>query len=201
MPPLTLLRPLLFLSILLPPTTHAIGRSRHPESPDRGINCLGSSQCSFTTNNSPNILFEFNRTVSLPSPNNFLLPGPPLPPRALYFRNEHIACAENALLGSICLFLQGSGVPDTGVPGFVVRRRVQDLLDHGCRFCGSVPVSGDNRPLAAGVLTSNYVLGKGCKGVCELGRDVVLWEGMGNWTFVDGDSREPREGRIEYTGD
>ncbi|KAL9016863.1 MAG: hypothetical protein Q9185_005813 [Variospora sp. 1 TL-2023] len=177
--------------------------------PARGINCLGSSQCSFTTVNSGNILLEFNRTASSSPPPSSLtlnfLPGPPLPPRALYRNGEHILCAENALVGSICVFLQGAAVPATGVPGFVVRRRVQDLLDHGCKFCGSVPVSGDNRPAAAGVLTSNYVRRKGCQGVCELKRETNLWMGRGNWTFPDWGNRrkgvEPTEGRIEYEGD
>ncbi|KAL8930242.1 MAG: hypothetical protein Q9208_000859 [Pyrenodesmia sp. 3 TL-2023] len=156
-----------------------------------GINCQGSSQCSFTTVDSPNILREFNLTASgvLPSspsppPINFL-PGLPLLAHELYFRNEHILCAENALVGSICVFLQGDDVPEAGVPGFVITRRIHDLVYHGCKFCGTVPVSGDNRPFAAGVLKSNYVRGKGCQGVCKLGRERVFWEGRGNWTFVD----------------
>ncbi|KAI4207181.1 MAG: hypothetical protein LQ346_000675, partial [Caloplaca aetnensis] len=98
----------------------------------------------------------------------------------------------NALLGSICLFLQGAAVPAAGVPGFVVKARLRDLLRHGCLFCGSVPVSGDNRRAAAGVLTSNYVLGKGCQGVCDLRRQRVFWEGRGNWTFVDAERNTVR---------
>ncbi|KAL8761320.1 MAG: hypothetical protein Q9184_002562 [Pyrenodesmia sp. 2 TL-2023] len=155
---------------------------------------MGSSQCSFTTVNSPHILREFNLTASgiRPPSSPAFLPGLPLVPRELYFRNEHILCAQNALVGSICIFLQGEAVPVAGVPGFVITRRIRDLVDHGCKFCGSVPVSGDNRPFAAGVLTSNYVRKKGCQGVCGLGRKRVFWEGSGNWTFLD---REARGGK------
>ncbi|KAL8899140.1 MAG: hypothetical protein Q9207_006350, partial [Kuettlingeria erythrocarpa] len=117
----------------------------------------------------------------------------------LYFRDEHIICAENALLGSICLFLQGRAVPAAGVPGFVVKARLRELVRHGCLFCGSVPVSGDNRPLAAGVLTSNYVLGKGCHGVCDLRRKRVFWEGRGSWTFKDAERGEV--GRLRISPD
>lgn len=65
-------------------------------------------------------------------------------------------------------------------------------------------MSGDNRPFAAGVLTSNYVRGKGCQGVCALRRERVFWVGSGDWTYVDreadggkGVGGAPRLGSIE----
>ncbi len=193
---LHLLALLLLLHHLLPRSHAGIVAAASSSGSNLGINCRGSSQCSFTTVNSPNILREFNISAHgvppsspSPPPTNFL-PGLPLLARELYFRDERIICAQNALLGSICLFLQGGAVPAAGVPGFVVKARLRDLLRHGCLFCGSVPVSGDNRPGAAGVLTSNYVLEKGCQGVCDLRRKRVFWEGRGSWAFIDQERSE-----------
>ncbi|KAL8864116.1 MAG: hypothetical protein Q9198_010080, partial [Flavoplaca austrocitrina] len=110
-----------------------------------GINCYGSSQCSFTTVNSPDILREFNSTLytahgttpssnpdlpgSLPFPNSRSRPSTqppyfPLPDLELFFKGEHIICARNVpwLVGSICVFLQGDHVPASGVPGFIIKR-------------------------------------------------------------------------------
>ncbi|KAL8669930.1 MAG: hypothetical protein Q9168_005510, partial [Polycauliona sp. 1 TL-2023] len=162
----TILIHLFFLFNSLHALTHT---STTPKHADWGINCAGSSQCSFTTVNSPNILREFNSTLytahgSTPSSHPFL-PGSlplqtnqsaaadsnnnnnkqtiytPLPDFELFFAGEHIICAPNLswLTGSICLFLQGDAVPTTGVPGFLIKRLVSDLLDHNCKFCGSVP--------------------------------------------------------------
>ncbi|KAL8802699.1 MAG: hypothetical protein Q9182_003657 [Xanthomendoza sp. 2 TL-2023] len=138
----------------------------------RGINCRGSSQCSFTTNNTPNLLAEFNTTLTLgtgTSPSSKpTLPNGPIMDLELFFTGEHIICARNLhwLVGSICLFLQGDHIPPGGVPGFVIKRLVHQLSGHGCLFCGSVPVSEDNEPYRLGVLTSNYVVDEGCQGVC-----------------------------------
>lgn len=115
---------------------------------------------------------EFNSTVHN-GPGNSSdshLWGGPLPDLELWYKGEHIVCAENLrwLQGSICLFLEGENVPRNGVPGFVIKQRIHDLLYHGCKFCGSVPVLGDNRAKEAGLLTSNYVFAKGCQGVCKV---------------------------------
>ncbi|KAL8996976.1 MAG: hypothetical protein Q9169_003627 [Polycauliona sp. 2 TL-2023] len=184
--------PITILLLLLAPTLHALhGSYPNPYSGrrnDKGINCKGSSQCSFTTVNSPNILREFNSTLwiahgtrpdalprlpgSRPVPPKTNLDNNPLPDYELFFKGEHIICARNLhwLVGSICVFLQGDNVPVTGVPGFVIKRLVYDLVYHNCKFCGSVPVSGDNEPETSGVLTSNYVMDEGCHGVCVQSR-------------------------------
>ncbi|KAL8671830.1 MAG: hypothetical protein Q9224_007607, partial [Gallowayella concinna] len=131
-----------------------------------GINCRGSSQCSFTTNTSPTILAEFNSTLysntGASPPGKPFLPGGPIQDLELYYKGEHIICARNLrwLVGSICIFLQGEYVPKSGVPGFVIKRLVSQMSRHGCKFCGSVPVSEDNDPFRLGVLTSNFVVGE-----------------------------------------
>ncbi|KAL8842820.1 MAG: hypothetical protein Q9176_002456 [Flavoplaca citrina] len=172
-----------------------------------GINCRGSSQCSFTTVNSPDILREFDSTLytahgtspssnphlpgSLPLPHSRTRPSSrpsvptqplylPLPDLELFFKGEHIICARNLhwLVGSICVFLQGDHVPASGVPGFIIKRLVHHLVFHGCKFCGSIPVSEDNNPYRLGVLTSNYVTDQGCQGVCAQERGRVFLKEM-----------------------
>ncbi|KAI4242227.1 MAG: hypothetical protein L6R40_004098 [Gallowayella cf. fulva] len=182
---------LLFTLTLSPPTTAASSSSHTRGNPTGvGINCQGSSQCSFTTVNSPNLLAQFNSTLltgtgttpnALPS-----LPGGPISDLELFFKDEHIICARNLrwLAGSVCVFLQGKEVPATGVPGFVIKRLVNHLSYHGCKFCGSVPISEDNRPFRLGVLTSNYVVNKGCHGVCEQPRRKMYLRFLEDWVGV-----------------
>ncbi|KAI4123609.1 MAG: hypothetical protein LQ338_005180 [Usnochroma carphineum] len=92
-----------------------------------GINCQGSSQCSFSNIDTPNLLYKFNTTASFGvyAPVDDVLPGGPIRDRELWFSGEHIICAENNnhLIGSFCLFLQGDYVPKNGVPGSILRER------------------------------------------------------------------------------
>lgn len=87
----------------------------------------------------------------------------------IYLPNDHILCLPvgNAQLGGICAFTHGSNVSAAGVTGDVVMQRLEELSRHGCRVCGSVPLSGDNNPRSQGILTVNYVDGVVCKGLCH----------------------------------
>ncbi|KAA6415501.1 MAG: hypothetical protein FRX48_00216 [Lasallia pustulata] len=101
--------------------------------------------------------------------NSTVVPGGPIADTSVYHGPyadpRQIAC--RALDGGtgICLFLQGN-VPAAGVDGSVVKARVADLNNHGCWYCGSVPLSGNNHPEEMGILTSNYVRNALCNGVC-----------------------------------
>lgn len=137
-----------------------------------GINCRGSSQCSklFINVNVDNIVASFDYLVnngSLSAP-GLKLPGGPLNHAFRIYAGDNIACVQNAnyAAGSICMFAQGN-VPVDGVDGATIGKRISDLNYHGCEFCGSVPLSGDNNPDAMGILTVNYVYHKGCNGLCE----------------------------------
>ena len=70
----------------------------------------------------------------------------------------------------MCLFLQGDlPIGTVNVNGSVIKARISDLKNHGCKSCGSVPLSGNNDPRAAGILTANYVQDtQGCNGVCGM---------------------------------
>ena len=61
--------------------------------------------------------------------------------------------------------MQGN-VPNGGVNG-LIKARIGDLNTHGCLHCGSLPLSGDNNPDEMGILTSNFVGGLVCQGICE----------------------------------
>ena len=126
-----------------------------------GINCQGSSQCSpfYNTINTDNLISRFNRTIWTTIRDD-----------ARFSKDRQIACAKNAhwAVGGICLFLQGH-IPIAGIPGTILKYRISDLLYHGCRYCGSVPISGDNNATKAGFLTSNYVVDPWCDGLCDVG--------------------------------
>ena len=144
--------------------TEAARFGSQSDRPQNGINCLGSSQCSrvFNTINSKNLIAKFNWTV-----------WNRVDDAAIFYKHRQIACGKNAdwLVGGVCLFLQGN-VSENGVSGAVLKARMSDLAYHGCRFCGSVPVSGDNDPRSAGVLTANYVHYPVCDGLCFPGKIV-----------------------------
>ena len=76
-----------------------------------------------------------------------------------------------------CLFMQGdvgqnqilrpNGDLVTGVKGGDIKIKINQLYEHGCRGCGSVPLSDDNDPDELGILTVNYVKQRrSCEGVC-----------------------------------
>lgn len=129
--------------------------------PPLGINCQGSSQCDrlFNTVDSDNLIALMNYTIWYG-----------ISDEAVFHERRQIACGRNAdwAVGGICLFFQGS-IPQEGISGAVLKARISDLTYHGCRYCGSVPVSGDNNPGKAGILTSNYVLVPVCDGLCYPG--------------------------------
>lgn len=137
-----------------------------------GINCRGSFFC--LGMETSNITGKITDLLTH-------LPG--IQPRAIYTTGAHIAClaAEEALsrhTGAFCLFMQNSqgnmmhevinpvtGDIYRGIDGSLIKRKSIELLLHGCRACGSVPISDDNNPDEEGILTVNYVTDPGtCTG-------------------------------------
>ncbi|PHH91152.1 hypothetical protein CDD83_1486 [Cordyceps sp. RAO-2017] len=114
-----------------------------------GINCHGSSNCG----NAGFKLSGLRSTAQGVDDNRW------------YQNGQHIACWR-ALDGSgFCAFLQGTG----GLPGREIKRLLQELVNHGCAKCGSVPAfyPQDNDISHHGILTVNYVASTGgCGGVC-----------------------------------
>ena len=148
--------------------------------PPIGINCLGSSQCSrvFNTISTKNLIAQFNWTL-----------WNRVNDTAIFYSHRQIACGRNLdwLVGGVCLFLQGN-VTEKGVSGAILKSRISDLTYHGCRYCGSVPVSGDNDPRSQGSLTANYVHYPVCDGLCFPGEIVedkpAVASGASNYTTL-----------------
>lgn len=101
-----------------------------------GINCQGSSKC----NGAPKDTLQqiYNLIENQIDPNFFFPDG------------RQIACSS-----SICAFLQKS----QGASGSLIRTILDDLKNHNCKVCGSVPTlfrNGTN-DINFGELTLNFV--------------------------------------------
>ena len=134
-----------------------------------GINCRGSVLCPDNIGVSPDYirtLIAIANGNAVDCPSDFSCG--PLNDADIYFPKEHILCIPTgeSLLGGICAFAQGSNVPATGVTGALVKRKLGELGEHGCRVCGSVPLGGYNDPQRQGILTVNYISKLACKGLC-----------------------------------
>ena len=62
--------------------------------------------------------------------------------------------------------MQGHNVSEDGVDGALIQLKMQQMIEHHCLGCGSVPFSDDNDPTVAGILTVNYVRQSECEGLC-----------------------------------
>ncbi|KAK0640760.1 killer toxin [Cercophora newfieldiana] len=120
-----------------------------PEALALGINCRGSANCDHQ-------LGGANYLETLKNYVNQAQDG------RVYRNGEHIACISrgslaNGFKGGYCVFPQGTA---SGVTGARAKKLMQDLRDHGCTRCGSVPIDfkwpTSNDP-KNGILTSNFV--------------------------------------------
>ncbi|GAB0136014.1 hypothetical protein EsDP_00004332 [Epichloe bromicola] len=108
-----------------------------------GINCRGSGFC--PSDGAAGNLINLKAIVDNIQPRN-----------RRYNTGQQIACT-----GSLCAFYQ-SGATGTAeqTSGFL-----QQLLDHGCKKCGSVPTQPGN-DVKKGQLTVNVVSDPHCQGAC-----------------------------------
>ena len=163
---------------------------RHP----LGINCRGSLLCpayldAFPPNYIGTFIMILNGSTAY-CPRGFSCG--PLNDTEFYLPNNNIVCLPlgRSFLGGICTFTQGSNVPATGVTGALIKRKLQELSAHGCRVCGSVPLSEDNDPGSRGILTVNYIAGLACKGLCPSKHYTALLQSSanGSWLPAVGDT-------------
>ena len=89
-----------------------------------------------------------------------------------YYAGQKIACMKHNVYpspwvtwGFYCAFMQGD-IPADGVAGAEIELKMQQMIEHGCLGCGSVPFSSDNDPRILGILTVNYVRKSECEGLC-----------------------------------
>ena len=136
-----------------------------------GINCHGSIEYPKSQlihlGRSYNILASFSDALT--HGNSYWIPGGPALSTCRWGAGDHIVCLPSAMgvhKGDICLFAQGN-VTAGGIDTQVVLQRINDLYNHKCQACGSVPISGDNDPDKMGILMSNYIRDTVCNGVCD----------------------------------
>ncbi len=157
-----------------------------------GINCRGSALCpTFLEAFPPDYIGTLVELVDGTAP--YCPPDfscGPLNDTEIYLPNDHIVCLPlgRSFLGGICAFAQGSNVPATGVTGALVKRKLGELSDHGCRVCGSVPLSEDNDPHRLGILTVNYINGMACKGLCPSRHYEALLQAAVNGSWLSATS-------------
>ncbi|KAK4892092.1 hypothetical protein LTR10_011051 [Elasticomyces elasticus] len=135
-----------------------------------GINCHGSSACaafqkndgSGATYTNPNVVVRLVNFIKTVDDNR------------MYENGQHIACLPGLynindggeVNGAICAFLQST---TNGMRGNDLKVIAQDLQDHGCRGCGSVPTGyPETNDVNGGMLTFNFVNDNtgNCDGVC-----------------------------------
>ena len=164
---------LLLIFMLFWETTYPLSiNSSLPILPDYsiGINCRGSILCPNSLEFNPpdyiGVIIKITNGSATYCPSYFSCG--PLNDTDIYLANDHIVCLPlgQSFLGGICAFAQGSNVPATGVDGALIKRKLQELKDHECSVCGSVPLGGDNDPGSRGILTVNYIGGVACNGLC-----------------------------------
>ena len=89
-----------------------------------------------------------------------------------YYAGQNIACMKHHVYpnpwitwGFYCAFMQGN-ISAAGNDGAEIQLKMQQMIEHGCLGCGSVPFSADNDPEKLGILTVNYVKESECEGLC-----------------------------------
>ena len=111
-----------------------------------GINCEGSSDCEFGTQNTLGQLIE---VISKTKTDTCVGPG------------KQIACVDGGIT-DFCAFTQKYRHQDICVSD--VKILLNHLKEHGCKNCGSVPVGYPRfKDLDGGMLTVNAVKGGGCR--------------------------------------
>lgn len=157
MPSNTALIPILISAIALP-LTRGAAFSKPLNSAlfkREGMNCQGSSECWYSGGFVQGNLSTLQGLVSGAQDDY------------LYNNGQRIACLDDGEGEGICLFLQ---MTTGGVLGGDVKVLLQDLIDHGCTKCGSIPTglpAGIN-DVSRGELTANYVTSTGgCNGLCS----------------------------------
>ncbi|PHH60619.1 hypothetical protein CDD81_1409 [Ophiocordyceps australis] len=114
-----------------------------------GINCRGSGFCSFNTASLQTVHDQVGVLVATGGRDRHFNSG------------QQIACSHGSQ-GSVCAFYQ-SGASGSAQDAY---GQLQQLLNHGCRQCGSVPTHPGN-DVSKGQLTVNYVSKPCCEGDCH----------------------------------
>lgn len=124
---------------------------------DKGINCEGSTIMCIGANHMG--VMHTLRDYMYAIPHGYR-----------YYAGQNIACMKHEVYpwitwGFYCAFMQGN-IAEDGVDGALIQLKMQQMVEHHCLGCGSVPFSEDNDPNISGILTVNYVRQSECEGLC-----------------------------------
>lgn len=126
---------------------------------DKGLNCEGSKIMCIGANQM-GVMHTLRDYMSA------------IPHGYRYYAGQNIACMKHEMYpspwitwGFYCAFMQGN-ITDYGVDGALIQLKMQQMAEHHCLGCGSVPFSKDNDPRKSGILTVNYVSQSECEGLC-----------------------------------
>lgn len=117
-----------------------------------GINCHGSARC--LTSDNMGVMEKLAAHMARMHDRDVYMPG------------QSIACFYDGWSGFYCAFVQGKRAPRGGVYGVLLKEKMRQLVEHGCRGCGSVPLAADNESRTSGLLTVNFVMLAPCTGLC-----------------------------------
>ncbi|RFU73385.1 kp4 killer toxin [Trichoderma arundinaceum] len=100
-----------------------------------------------------------------------------------YSNHEYVACQQRwySSAGDYCVFLQGT---KNGASGGTIKARMDDLFNHGCETCGSVPINfhwPDSNDDKDGILTVNYINGHPSAHPEQC--DARIWN-YDTWTYI-----------------
>lgn len=117
---------------------------------------------------------------------NYMSPLNRFPDRR-YRAGQKVACKRqngfpNVGGGYFCVYADGEGFPKEGLEGGLMLRKMQQLIDHGCNGCGSVPFDYGNDEKKMGVLMVKFVQKSDCVGLCFYGKNGFVEQ----WS-MDGD--------------
>ncbi|KAA6416381.1 MAG: hypothetical protein FRX48_01101 [Lasallia pustulata] len=131
-----------------------------------GINCRGDKMCVKSKNIGldphNDLIDEFYQALANGA--SAVIKGGPIDPARIYNYGQDIACHQKS---GICMYLEATVTRGmVSVNGSTIIARAGDLNSHGCWYCGSVPLSGDNKPEELGILVVNWVSEFTCIGVC-----------------------------------
>ncbi|KAL8869001.1 MAG: hypothetical protein Q9174_004601, partial [Haloplaca sp. 1 TL-2023] len=155
-----LLAPTYAFPTIPPPISPSINLSiKEPTS----ANCHGSFWCTVYDGEFLRVAYHLVTHGYDPTPYTENWNNGPMNDTAFYANGAPAVCVpveDNFTNGGFCMFMQGGKGERPGVSGQMVKGALKNLVERGCRMCGSVGL------VEGGLLTANYVKREECGGVC-----------------------------------
>ncbi len=127
----------------------------------KGINCDGAAGCQFNGIGHSNIPKWFYDRFA--GSGDFL--GKGVGDSIQYPPGYQIACAGEFANTALCLYTQGTAA---SYKASDLKLSLMDLVNLGCKGCGSAPLNRVGNSFNDGMLTINVVKNPSCEGICSL---------------------------------